>query len=232
LGLPEYNELQAKGDLGASHMCYQETSYIGRELVRRAAAGSYNLSYDGTGDSALKQLGEKVKWLRAGGGKVVAHYVSLDVEEAVRRNEARAKQPGPDFGRKVPEAALREIHAKVSEIVPAAIQAGLYDQFTLHDNDGPKPVLVATAEGKNLMVHHPELWQKFVAKGKTMEKAPQPERLTVDEVNTLMSDELAGRKQTITGPAADRFLVAFRRDVEQADRDGISLKPLVEWPDP
>lgn len=54
--------------------------------------------------------------------------------------------------------------------------------------------------------------------------------LTVDEMQQIMLDEMLGKKQSITGPAADKFLADFLKDVEKAKKDGVVLDIPSEWP--
>ena len=70
---------------------------------------------------------------------------------------------------------LEEKHRAVSEVFPEAIKRGLFDEFTLWDNENAKPakdgqpavlpVKVVSGHGTHMTVHDPELWQKFQDKG-------------------------------------------------------------------
>lgn len=160
--LPEYKAAMANGDSKAAHYVHKESGHIADQIQDRASKGGYNSLADGTGDSDLKNLSDYVNKMRDSGQRVVAHYVTVDTDTAVARALERAKESG----RYVPESVIRTVHAGVSKVVPEAIKAGLYDEFTLWDTNhqGP-PRKVASAKGTNLTVHDADAWQKFLQKG-------------------------------------------------------------------
>lgn len=161
--LPEYREMHAAKDRNAGAFCHKESSDIGNQICERAIAGKYNIVIDGTGDGSVDSLVEHANNLRRNGRKVVANYVTVDVETAVSRNESRAKVTG----RYVPEAAVRAIHQAVASIVPEAIKRGAFDDFTMWNNDGKHPVKIASAKGKQLTVHDEKLWRQFLDHGRS-----------------------------------------------------------------
>lgn len=117
---------------------------------------------DGTGNSTVDKVRNKTTAARAQGNKIVANYVTVDTEEAVRRSDERGKRSG----RVVPHEVIRSIHASVSKVVSVAIEEGLFDEFNLWDNNGEGvPKLVASAKGKKLTVHDSAAWRSFVRKG-------------------------------------------------------------------
>lgn len=163
--LPEY---KTQGNNGAV-FTHEESSAVSKEIQAQASAGKYNTLLDGTGDGDIEGLEKKIKVMRDAGQKVVAHYVTLNTDEAVRRSMKRAedglKETG--VGRYVPEAYLRETHRNVSRVVPEAIKRGLFDEFDLWDTEVPKgqdPLHVATGRGKDLVIHDQKLWERFLAK--------------------------------------------------------------------
>ena len=92
---------------------------------------------------------------------MVAHYATADVDDAV----ARMVERGLRSGRYVPEDYLREVHVGVSRVVPEAIKAGLFDEFTLWDTSTRPPLKIATAIGKKLTIVDAEKWSIFIKKG-------------------------------------------------------------------
>ena len=142
---------------------------------------------DGTGDNSLEAVEKKVKQARAKGYKVNAEYVTCSTEEAVKRNIERAKKTG----RLPPEDMLRKVHKGVSQILPKAVEKGLFDNVRLwdteHTTDG-KPTLVMQAERGQMKVHRPDLWEKFVAKGQegTAGKAPEAAMSIVEHEAELL----------------------------------------------
>lgn len=160
--LPEYKELLAINDDNAAAFAHEESSVLSKRWLGESARFGYNTLFDGTGDGSLDGLKDKIDALRSRGQRIVGHYVTVPTNEAVRRATKRANETG----RKVPEAQIRKTHKNVSKVVPLAIRDGLFDEFTLWDNtkEGGTPVVIARAEGKQLMVKNQKLWREFLAK--------------------------------------------------------------------
>ena len=162
--LPEYNLGIEDGDHGAAGEAHEESSDLSKMILDRAAREKYDILMDGTGDSGFEKLKGKIEKWKAAGHKVAATYVSIPTEEAV----LRATERGRKSGRHVEVDVIREIHSSVSQVVPQAIKAGLYDSFQLYDNNvphGDPPIKVAEASGTDLKVHNQKLWTAFLAKG-------------------------------------------------------------------
>ena len=160
--LPEYHERLRAGDVGAASWVHEESSHLAKRAMKESFAAHQNVVLDGTGNSSLKAVAEKAADARAHGYTVRGEYVTCPTEQAV----ARAKDRAERTGRQVPESAIRAIHSSVSRIFPQAVAEGVYDKANLWDTERGTPVLVASSIGKNLTVHSPELWQKFINKGK------------------------------------------------------------------
>lgn len=158
--LPEYMKGLKDKNPEAAAFVHEESSYLSKRITSEASKRKYNLLLDGTGNGSIKSMEKKVKRMREGGHRVVAHYVTVDTDTAVQRNEVRAARTG----RLVPEAFIRGSHQKVSEIVPQALQQGLYDEFALWDTSSSETVKVASAKGKKLKVHDDNAWEAFKAK--------------------------------------------------------------------
>ena len=168
--IPEYNRLLEKGNTKAASIVHEESSFLSKSLMDAGVKDSKHVLLDGTGDGGLDSLTKKVARLRKGGRKIVANYVTVDTEVAVQRNIARALNPKKKRGL-VPESYVKEVHQKISRIVPRAIENGLFDEFALWDtNLAGKVRLVAKAEGKNLTIVDKKLWKRFLAKGRTPTK--------------------------------------------------------------
>jgi len=157
--LPEYQEALAKGDFNGAPFTHSESSDVSRMVLQDAVEGKYNTMLDGTGDSDLNKLEEKIAIMRSGGASVEAHYATIDVKDALERNLARAESTG----RYVPEAVIKQTYKSLSTVVPQAIEKGLYDKFTLWDTKERTPVKIASAEGKTLVIHDKVKWDKFIA---------------------------------------------------------------------
>ena len=75
-----------------------------------------------------------------------AEYTTCSTKEALRRNLECARKTG----RLPPESMLRAVHRGVSQVLPAAVEKGLFDSARLwdteHHTDG-KPTLVMRPGG-------------------------------------------------------------------------------------
>ena len=161
--LPEYREALASGDPTAARVAHEESSYLNKQLMRAAAKNGQDVVWDGTGDNSIEKLEKQVRALKDKGYKVQADYVTCDTETAVARSNARGKKTG----RFVPEEAIRETHAKVSEIWPEAVARGLFDRSDLYDtSSGGKPVLVASARGTKIEIKDAAAYRRFLDKAK------------------------------------------------------------------
>ena len=157
--LPGYEEM-AKKDKGAAAFYHEESSALAKRAYQYAADNGLNVVYDGTGDGSVNSVLKKLKTAQEAGYKVKGSYVTVDTEEALRRNQARYEHMLQKFEsgeskvppRLPPEEDVRKIHAAVSDI---SLQvASKFDDFELWDNNvprGEKPILIAkTAKGGKL----------------------------------------------------------------------------------
>ncbi len=183
--LPEMKLLREQGDMRAADYVHEESSDTAKMVQNQSFAAGQDVLLDGTGDNSADSVEKKCKAARAAGYKVQAAYTTCSTEEAVRRNIIRAfggpkaREMGyhvndnemnvhPE-GRLPPEDMLRAVHKGVSTVLPELLRRAAFDQVTLHDTehktDG-KPTLVMSAKGAEVTIHHPELWQAFLAKAK------------------------------------------------------------------
>ena len=163
--LPEYRDGVNAKDIDAAFKAHEESSYLNKAVMSAAAGENKDVVWDGTGDSSIEKLEKQVKVFRDKGYKVQADYVTCDTDAAVSRAAARAEKTG----RAVPEKDIRDTHAKVSQIWPEAVSRGLFDRSDLYDtNAGGKPVKIASARGKNLTIHQPEAYQRFLNKANAL----------------------------------------------------------------
>ena len=105
--------------------------------------------YAGTGDGSIKSVQKKIDGARAKGYRVEAKYVSIDTEEAVRRNQKRyddavAKGETP---RLPPVDMVVRTHTKCTDISVA--MANQFDRMEIWDNNGARgqQKMVATGGG-------------------------------------------------------------------------------------
>lgn len=181
--LPEFHGLRAENDPRGADYVHEESSHLAKDIQAKSFAAGQDVVLDGTGDNSVKSVADKVKKARDAGYKVKAQYTTCSTDEALRRNiiraygGQRAREMGYQVndhemkqkpeGRLPPEEMLRDVHKGVSQVLPEAVKMGLFDHVQLWDTEhktNGQPTLVMTAEGTNMTVHHPELYQKFIAK--------------------------------------------------------------------
>ena len=170
--LPEYNAMLAKGGdtaLKAAEYTHEESSWIGKLIQRESAQKRFHTMLDGTGDGSVESLSRKIKTMTDRGMTVRAKYATADIATALQRNAARYEKTG----RMVPPPYVRDVHKKISQIVPEAIRKGVFDDFELYDmNKSGEAILVATFTKKDgLKILNNNLYGNFLA------KADQPNSL-------------------------------------------------------
>lgn len=164
--LPEYKARIKAGDLDAAGYAHDESSVINKAVMRGAIKNQQDVLWDGTGNGNVDEMIAKVTKFREAGYKVVANYVTVPTEEAVRRVHASATNPKSDrYGRMVPLTEVRDRHRAVSRVLPSLVAAGIYDEFNLWDTSSGQLIKVASARGKKLVIHERRLWEMFLAKG-------------------------------------------------------------------
>lgn len=144
--IPEYREAVAASARDAAFMVHEESGTLAKEIREHAIQNRKNVLLDGTGKN-LKDYKETVTRLRGLGYEVTVMMPDIDVETAVGRVRARAEKTG----RLVPEAAVRDIYAKVPQNFEPI--ARLADNFALFDNRGKKPRLVWSKRGTEETIH-------------------------------------------------------------------------------
>ena len=124
---------------------------------------------DGTGDGSVESLTKKIKTMTDRGMTVRAKYATAEIATALKRNAERYAKTG----RMVPPEYVRDVHKKISQIVPDAIRQGVFDDFELYDmNKAGEAILVATFTKKDgLKILNNNLYGNFLA------KADQPNSL-------------------------------------------------------
>ena len=124
---------------------------------------------DGTGDGSVESLTKKIKTMTDRGMTVRAKYATAEIATALKRNAERYAKTG----RMVPPEYVRDVHKKISQIVPDAIRQGVFDDFELYDmNKAGEAIKVATFTKKDgLKILDNNLYGNFLA------KADQPDSL-------------------------------------------------------
>lgn len=177
--LPGYREMAAESDEAAGYY-HEESSALAKSEYSEALDSGYNALYDGTGDGSPKSVRKKIQQARDAGYAVEGRYVTVDTEEAIRRNQARydnakkkydeAKNRGEEAEPpRLPDPDLvRETHQNVTDC--AVECAKDYDTFALYDNNGDHNVhQIATGgngQGIKAVPGYEQELQNFLNKGK------------------------------------------------------------------
>lgn len=167
--LPGFKEMAAKDPSAASYY-HEESSALAKRFAEVACKENLNLIYDGTGDGSPNSVQKKIDTAKANGYRTEAKYVTIDTNEAVKRNQARyddavaaGKTP-----RLVPESYVRSCHAKVTDI--SVKMADKFDSIEVWDNNGAKgqQKMIATGGGgKGLkpVAGQESAFNKYLSKG-------------------------------------------------------------------
>jgi hypothetical protein len=160
--IPEYRTNNKSDDKSVAARVHEESSDMAKGAIAEGLRQRKHVVYDSTGDSGIEKLSAKVQQLRdLGAKKVIAHYATVDVEEAIKRSDKRAQQTG----RFVPHAIIRKTHADVSSTLVAAIERGIYDSVDLWDTQQDSPThVVSYDKEKGLKIHDATAWEAFKAR--------------------------------------------------------------------
>lgn len=159
--LPEYRSMLAEGDPRAAAFVHEESSYLAKRIARQAVESRYNILFDGTGNNTLDNLSSKIASWTSGGHRLVADYVTVDPELAVQRAKERATKTG----RFVPVPYIRGVHRNVAEVLPQAIDRGLFTDLRLWDTTGRPATLIAQVERGVFSILDQDKWAAFLARG-------------------------------------------------------------------
>lgn len=172
--LPGYEEMASETDSAAAFY-HEESSAVAKTLYSTALDYGCNTVYDGTGDGSVNSMRKKIKDAHDAGYKAVGEYVTVDVDEALRRNELRYEAAKEKYEKglskvppRLPDAKIvKSIHRKVTDISVEC--ASEFDSIKIYDNNGARgsaPTLIATGgNGKPLSAVNKTLLQKYLDKG-------------------------------------------------------------------
>jgi len=159
--IPEYEQLVADKDPIAAAFVHEESSDMAAQALAESLDRGFDTVLDGTGDSSIEKLSSKVAKAREQGAKrVTAEYVTIDIDDAIRRATKRAQ----GSGREVPVDVIRGTHESVSRVLPEAIKRDLFDEVRLWDNTGTPPELIYEKIGGVERILNPERWEAFLRK--------------------------------------------------------------------
>lgn len=141
--LPGYTDMAVEGDKAAGFY-HEESSALAKRVYQYCLDNNINAVYDGTGDGSVNSVKKKIQAARDAGYKARGEYVTVDTDEALRRNEQRYRNGIEAYKngetdvppRKPPEQMVRDTHRKVADI--QLVVAPLFDEFVLTDSNGPR----------------------------------------------------------------------------------------------
>jgi hypothetical protein len=196
---------------------------------------------DGTGDTSLKSVKSKIDKARAAGHKIVAHYMTNDIEKAFSNATKRASTPPY---RMVSAETTLQIHANVTKTFHEAVGAGLFDEFSVWDTNGNEPVLVCSGKGKDMTIHDHAAYQKFAAKAHLMDThkhllqpgavkmsaADGMDDMPMEDVYRISKEVAIGREpQVPDGPQQAAFRAKVQAEAEQMKSKGQVFDVPHDW---
>ena len=160
--LPEYKVLSKESNTKAAAYVHEESSMLSKEIMAESVQSGRDTMLDGTGDSSIEKLRGKVSSARANssGERVIADYVTVDTEEAVRRAAARGRRTG----RYVPEQVVRDTHSGISRIFPDILDENIFDDIKLWDTNFDPPQLILRKKDGLLEIYNEDAYAKFLRK--------------------------------------------------------------------
>lgn len=165
--IPEYRMLLSQKDKSlvksAANFVHEESSYIGKQIRKKALEQNYSAVLDGVNDGKIEKLMSNVAAVRkeSGGKPIRADYVSLDTNLSLKLAEARAKATG----RTVPLDHVRDQNKEISILLPKAIDKKVFDELYLWDtNQEGKARLILTQINGKLKVYNQKLYNDFLMK--------------------------------------------------------------------
>lgn len=156
--LPEYQEMVKSGNTSAASYVHEESSALAKRINTVAQMNGYNVVYDGTGDGSVRSVEKKINEARSNGLTVKGVYVTIPTEVAVERCAKR----GARSGRVVPDDTIRDIHAKVSQILPEV--AHMFDEVKLFSNIDKVELIAQGGNGKGMTAINQKAYDDFLAK--------------------------------------------------------------------
>ncbi len=165
--LPEYSPFKGQDGTTAALRVHTESMDISMAAIDELIKNGKNLMFDSTMKNTAKMSGI-VKKLKEAGYEVRIVGADVPLEIAMERSELRNQETG----RKVPEHVIKDSHGGFSTVYPELITQ--VDAYSLYDNSEYPPVLVQDERG----VHRPDLYERFLQKGKTHSAEKQLRKLS------------------------------------------------------
>lgn len=152
---PEFDEFNPNS-AGFTH---EESSLLSKHLLNKAIkAGKYDVLMDGTLGGSAESVIRKIKKAKQSGMPVKANYVTVDMNEAAKRNYLRYLETG----RFPPLKELYKTHVGVSNNFEDVYKE--FDSGQLIDTNSGKPEVIAKFENGKLNVLDKEKYKNFIDK--------------------------------------------------------------------
>lgn len=133
--LPGYAQMSKLNNTAASFY-HEESSMLAKQLASTCFTENYNVTYDGTGDGSINSVMKKLNGAKKYGYRVNGMYVTVDIDEALKRNMNRYKHAltKGESPRLVPDDYVISCHKKVTQI--SMETSDKFDSIKLYDNNG------------------------------------------------------------------------------------------------
>lgn len=162
--LPENPRMRDGNDadfFNAAKFAHEESSLLAKAVERKARSSGQDIVLDGTGDSAIQKLSDKVGVAQRDGYKVIGTYITIPTQTAWDRSVKRALGATKRY---VPESIVRTTHKEVSSTFRQAIEGQIFDSVTLWDNSGSTPIRIGSGSKSEFNVEDSKLWADFLSK--------------------------------------------------------------------
>jgi len=166
--IPEYRTWLSGGDGRAAEFVHEESKHIFEHTVHGLVQLNADFVYDTTGNGSYDKMAKKVQDLRRNGHVIKARYMTISIDEAIRRAELREQTTG----RRVPRHQIIHNHQEVSTNVIRGIADGLFDELELYDNDGSQPTKILEVKNGKVKILDPQAVDRFMAKSPSLSRSP------------------------------------------------------------
>jgi predicted ABC-type ATPase len=158
--LPEYNKMTENKITEAASKVHEESSKITKDVIKNAADMKMDSVIDTVGDGSFEKVAEKAQQQKDAGKRVVAHYVTTDVQTSLDRAASRAEKTG----RNVPTDYIKEMHKEISTIFPKLANNNTFNELHLYDNNGTTPKLIYSKKDGKETILDANAYNKFLKK--------------------------------------------------------------------
>ncbi|CAB4122105.1 Zeta toxin domain containing protein [uncultured Caudovirales phage] len=160
--LPEYNHMTSSKIPEAAAKVHEESSKITKDVIHNASSNKFDAVIDTVGDGTFEKVAEKAQQQKDAGKRVIAHYVTTDVQTSLDRAQHRATQTG----RTVPADYIKDMHKEISTIFPKLAANNTFNELHLYDNNGTSPKLIYSKKDGKETILDKKAYKSFLDKAK------------------------------------------------------------------